>query len=663
LIWLVPALPLAAAVINALIGRRLPKAVVGTLAVGSVGLAFLVSVGLFVDLIARDPEHREVVQTLYSWIATGDLHVSVSFLLDPLSMVMILVVTGVGFLIHFYSLGYMGHDPGFGRFFVYLNLFTFSMLLLVLADNFLLMFVGWELVGLCSYLLIGFWFERPSAAIAGKKAFVTNRVGDYGFLLGLFLLFTVFGTFDFKEIFERAPSVLQGQLGLATLLTLLLFVGATGKSAQVPLYVWLPDAMEGPTPVSALIHAATMVTAGVYMVVRAHVLYEMAPPTLAVVAVVGALTAIYAASMGLTQFDIKRVLAYSTISQLGYMFLAAGVGAFAASIFHLMTHAFFKALLFLGAGSVIHALHNEQDIRRMGGLRHKLPITFATFTVAWLAISGVPFLSGFYSKDAILEHTFARSPVLWAIGLLTAAMTAFYMSRLVFLVFFGSPRYQEMAAAGTSSAAAGGHGHGQGHGTHGEAAHDGTHGHGSAEVHESPWVMTLPLIGLAILSVVGGWMGEAAFTAFLGHAVEPISGVHGKALPDALTVFANPLTWISVAAGLAGIGLAYLMYIQGTPSPQAVAAAFNGLYHLVFNKYYIDELYAAITVGLGGTIARGLALFDVAVVDGVVNGIGNLIRAFGGALRGWQSGYVRAYAATFLVGAVLVVAYWWLRAG
>lgn len=656
MIWLVPALPLAAAVINALIGRRLSKAIVGTLAVGSVGLAFLVSAGLFFDLTARDPEHREIVQTLYSWVATGDLRVNVSFLLDPLSMVMILVVTGVGFLIHFYSLGYMGHDPGFGRFFVYLNLFTFSMLLLVLADNFLLMFVGWELVGLCSYLLIGFWFERPSAAIAGKKAFVTNRVGDYGFLLGLFLLFTTFGTFDFKEVFERAPSVLQGQLGLATLLTLLLFIGATGKSAQVPLYVWLPDAMEGPTPVSALIHAATMVTAGVYMVVRSHVLYEMAPATLSLVAVVGAITALYAASMGLTQFDFKRVLAYSTISQLGYMFLAAGVGAFAAGIFHLMTHAFFKALLFLGAGSVIHALHDEMDIRRMGGLREKLPVTFATFAVAWLAISGFPLLSGFYSKDAILEHTFNRSPVLWAVGLVTAAMTAFYMSRLVFLVFFGSPRSQERTPAEASHGADAAHGHGN-------AAHGGATGHGMAGVHESPWVMTVPLIGLAILSVIGGWMGESGFTAFLSHAVEPASGVHAEELPNALTVFANPLTWVSVAAGLSGIGLAYLMYIRGTPSPQAVAAAFNGLYTLVLNKYYIDELYAAITVGAGGAVARSLAIFDVAVIDGVVNGVGTVIRAFGGALRGWQSGYVRAYAATFLIGTVLVVAYWWLRAG
>src|SRR5687768_4330130 len=433
-IWLIPALPLAGFLVNLALGSRLPRPVIGAIACGTVGAAFLVALGCFLALLELSPDERAVVQTLWTWIQAGTLRADVAFLLDPLSSLMALVITGVGFLIHVYSTGYMSHDHDYRRYFLYLNLFTFSMLTLVMASNFLLMFVGWEGVGLCSYLLIGFWYTKQSAADAGKKAFIVNRIGDFGFLLGILLLFWTVGSLDYQVVFEAAPGLLAVGSITATAIGLLLFLGATGKSAQVPLYVWLPDAMEGPTPVSALIHAATMVTAGVYMVARCHVLYELAPAALGVVAVVGAVTAIFAASIGLVQTDIKRVLAYSTVSQLGYMFLACGVGAFTAGIFHLMTHAFFKALLFLGAGSVIHALSGEQELSRMGGLRKHLPITFATMAIACVAIAGIPPFAGFFSKDEILYETFASGNiVLWVVATITAFMTAFYMFRLLFL--------------------------------------------------------------------------------------------------------------------------------------------------------------------------------------------------------------------------------------
>ncbi|MCL6432428.1 MAG: NADH-quinone oxidoreductase subunit L, partial [Anaerolineae bacterium] len=477
--WLVLVFPLAGVLINAFFGYRLGRRACGALATVAVALSFLWGVGVLAGLLSRPAEAREVHLALWDWVVAGDLHVGLSLLVDPLSVVMLLVVTGVGALIHLYSNGYMREDPDYARFFTYLNLFIVGMLLLVLADNFLLLYLGWEAVGLCSYLLIGFWYQKKSAADAGKKAFIVNRVGDFGFALGIMLIFATFGTLGFREVFERAPVMLQAGGAVATAITLLLFTGAVGKSAQIPLYVWLPDAMEGPTPVSALIHAATMVTAGVYMVARTHVLFALAPFSSAVVAAIGTLTAIYAASIALVQTDIKRVLAYSTISQLGYMFLAVGVGAYAAGIFHLTTHAFFKALLFLGAGSVIHALGGEQDMRRMGGLFGKLRVTGTTFVVAWLAISGIPPLSGFFSKDEILAAAYHSGNVLlWLLGLITAGLTAFYMSRAVFMTFFGDSRVSP------------------------EAAH---------HLHESPPTMTLPLAALAVLAAVASLLaGDSA---------------------------------------------------------------------------------------------------------------------------------------------------------
>src|SRR2546427_1667069 len=523
-LWLIPLFPLATAALMLFFGRRLPNTGVSVLCVGSVGLSFLYALGAVFQLLAADPEHRVFQKVLFEWLTPGPMQMTgghaIRFVgdwgyrLDPLSCVMVLVVTGVGFLIHVYSIGYMGHEGGYYRFFGYMNLFMFSMLTLVLANNMLLMFVGWEGVGLCSYLLIGFYFLRKSAADAGKKAFIVNRVGDAGFLLGIFLTVGTLGTIKFTEF---APALASGHFAVGapviTAIALLLFVGATGKSAQIPLYVWLPDAMEGPTPVSALIHAATMVTAGVYMVTRHNAIYQLAPLALDVVAVIGALTAIYAASMGLVQNDIKRILAYSTISQLGYMFLACGVGAFAAGIFHLTTHAFFKALLFLGSGSVIHALSGEQDIRKMGALWEKIPTTAKTFLIATLAIAGIPPFAGFFSKDEILGKTFEHSPALWGIGILTAGMTAFYMFRLVNMTFFGASR----------------------------VPHDVEH-----HIHESPRRMTVPLMILAALSVVGGWIGWPASlrgSNRFEHFLDPVVRHHVAlpALNEAQIKAATPL--------------------------------------------------------------------------------------------------------------------------
>src|SRR5437667_725362 len=499
-LWLIPLFPLAGAALMLFFGKRLPNTAVSVLCVGSVGLSFLYAVGAVFQLLAADPEHRVFQKVLFEWLTPGPMQMTGGhairfvadwgYLLDPLSCVMVLVVTGVGFLIHVYSIGYMGHEGGYYRFFGYMNLFIFSMLTLVLANNMLLMFVGWEGVGLCSYLLIGFYFLKKSASDAGKKAFIVNRIGDAGFILGILLTAVTFATIRFTSagLTDTAANsgilqALDGALSahalaagapVLTTIALLLFVGATGKSAQIPLYVWLPDAMEGPTPVSALIHAATMVTAGVYMVVRMNAIYRLAPLAMDVVAVIGVVTAIFAASMALVQNDIKKVLAYSTISQLGYMFLALGVGAFAAGIFHLMTHAFFKALLFLGAGSVIHAMSGEQDIQKMGGLWDKIPITAKTFGAATLTIAGIPPLAGFFSKDEILGQAFAKHPALWVVGFITAGMTAFYMFRLLFLTFFGYSRADE---------------------------------HVEKHIHESPYTMTVPLMILAGLSVIGGWIG------------------------------------------------------------------------------------------------------------------------------------------------------------
>jgi NADH-quinone oxidoreductase subunit L len=621
-IWLIPLFPLAGAATMFFFGRRLSNAAVSAAGVGSVGLSMIFAFGAILQLIARDPAQRVVEVILFDWVPAGPMHTMsghlVNFnaqwamLLDPLSAVMLGVVTGVGFLIHVYSTGYMAHEGGYYRFFGYLNLFMFSMLVLVLGNNLLLLFVGWEGVGLCSYLLIGFYFLRKSASDAGKKAFIVNRIGDAGFVLGLLLLLNAIGTLRFTEI---GPAIEAGGFtvgnGVMTAIALLLFVGATGKSAQIPLYVWLPDAMEGPTPVSALIHAATMVTAGVYMITRMNVVFQLAPVALAAVATVGAVTAIYAASMGLVQHDIKRVLAYSTVSQLGYMFLALGVGAFTAGIFHLMTHAFFKALLFLGSGSVIHALGGEQDMRKMGALWGKIPVTAWTFLVATIAISGIPPLAGFVSKDAILAASFNARPLLWGIGFVTAGMTAFYMFRLVFLTFFGESR----------------------------VPHDVEH-----HIHESPRSMTLPLMLLALLSVVGGWIGWPESLGGSDHFakfLDPVIARHAEviaAVPEATQHTTEyELMAVSVLVALLGISLAWYFYLRKPSIPGTLAQKAGGLYRLVYNKYYVDQIYDAMFVNRSKDLGTTLGAFDRGVIDGLfVNGAGWVTRVFSSISMVWD---------------------------
>ncbi len=669
-IWLIPLFPLAGAALMILIGRKLPNSAVSAICVGSVLVSLVYAAGAVRQLVALDPGHRVAQKILFQWVPAGLMHTSSGrlvdfvadwgFLLDPLSAVMALVVTGVGFLIHVYSIGYMGHEGGYYRFFGYMNLFMFSMLMLVLANNMLLLFVGWEGVGLCSYLLIGFYFQRKSAADAGKKAFIVNRIGDAGFLLGIFLTVATLGTIRFTEI---GPALAAGHFAagapVLTAIALLLFVGATGKSAQLPLYVWLPDAMEGPTPVSALIHAATMVTAGVYMVTRMNAIYQMAPLALEVVAVIGACTAIFAASMGLVQNDIKRVLAYSTISQLGYMFLALGVGAFAAGIFHLMTHAFFKALLFLGSGSVIHALSGEQDMRKMGALWGKIPATARTFFIATLAIAGIPPLAGFFSKDEILGKTFERFPALWMVGFLTAGMTAFYMFRLVNMTFFGKSR----------------------------VAHDVEH-----HIHESPKTMTVPLMILALLSIVGGWIGWPASLGGSGRFdrfLEPViaSGVEERAetVAGQAASMEYLLMLVSVAIAVAGILLARYLYLQRTELPGKLAASWPRLYQLLYRKYYVDEIYDAMFVNRAKDLGTTLGAFDNAIVDGLgVNGAGWLTRVTSRLSIAWdtwivdglvnfvarvinllsypvrmmQSGLVSGYALLIILGVLIFLGYY-----
>ena len=617
------------------------RKLVALIAPGVVGAAFVVALLCVLSLASRPADGRTFVQILFPWIQAGSLLVPVGLQLDPLSSVMALVVTGVGFLIHVYSVGYMSHERAFARYFVYLNLFMFAMLTLVLANNYLLMFVGWEGVGLCSYLLIGFWYEKQSASDAGKKAFVANRIGDFGVLLAMFLVFWTFGSLSYTEVFAKVPLLRESGVlttGLATAITLLLFLGATGKSAQIPLYVWLPDAMEGPTPVSALIHAATMVTAGVYMVARSSALFLLAPDTMMVVAVIGAITAIFSATIGICQTDIKRVLAYSTVSQLGYMFLACGVGAFTAAIFHLMTHAFFKALLFLGSGSVIHALSGEQDMRKMGGLRKYVPVTFATMFAATLAIAGIPGLSGFFSKDEILWQSFSSthgSPALWAIAALAAGITAFYMFRLVFLTFFGESRMDPEV---------------------------------EKHAHESPWTMTVPLTILALLSIAGGWIGIPAvlgggnlFEHWLAPVFHPVAaaGAHGAAAEvHHSTTLEIGLMALSVAIALCGIGLAYFLYRVRTGKPAEIAKAWPTLYDVVYHKYYIDEFYEWAVIRRIVNWSTGLwQMFDALFIDGIVNGAADLVRAAGDRVRRLQGGVVGGYAFSLLAGAVLLVGY------
>ncbi|MCX7857465.1 MAG: NADH-quinone oxidoreductase subunit L [Deltaproteobacteria bacterium] len=633
-IWLIPCFPAVGFLINGLLGKKLPKAVVSWVGCLSVFFSFVCSAVLFFELLRLAPEARIIEKDVFDWIVSGEFVTRVGFRIDPLSIVMCLVVSGVGFLIHVYSVGYMHDDPGYSRYFTYLNLFVFMMLILVTANNLLLMFVGWEGVGLCSYLLIGFWFEKDSASNAGKKAFIVNRIGDYGFLVGIFLLFVSLGTkgvwtLNFSEL-ERNANLLSESL--TALITLLFFIGATGKSAQIPLYVWLPDAMEGPTPVSALIHAATMVTAGVYMIARLNFLYSMAPEIMFIVALVGVLTAMFAASIGFAQYDIKRVLAYSTISQLGYMFVGVGVGAYAAGIFHLMTHAFFKALLFLGAGSVMHALAGELDMRKMGGLKKYLPTTHWTFLVACLAIAGIPGLSGFFSKDEILWKAFLfphAGVLIYIIGLVTAGMTAFYMFRLLFNTFYGKERLDE------------------------EVKH---------HVHESPKVMTIPLIILAILSIVGGYVGiphalggGAHFEKFL----EPVfRGVSQKADYHHSLVVEIGLMVLSVIVALIGIYVAYVYFLKKPDLSEKFVKKHEKLYKTVHNKYFVDEIYGFLFVDNLLRVGRFLKnVIDEAIIDGIVNGLGYFMRGLGGILRFLQSGYVQAYAFSMIVGAIVVVGY------
>jgi len=649
-IWLIPFFPALGFIVNSAFGSRASKTVVSWVACLAIFLSFLATVGVFWEFLQLPAAARIWEREITTWIASGELSVSIGFRLDALSVIMCLVVTGVAFLIHVYSVGYMHDDPGFRRFFIYLNLFVFMMLLLVTGNNLLLMFVGWEGVGLCSYLLIGFWYEKDSASDAGKKAFVVNRVGDFGFLIGIFLLFVSLGaqgvwTLNFGEIGKNAH-LLSG--GAATIITLLFFMGAVGKSAQIPLYVWLPDAMEGPTPVSSLIHAATMVTAGVYMIARLNFLYSMAPDTMLVVAIIGVLTAFFAASIGFAQYDIKKILAYSTISQLGYMFVAVGVGAYAAGIFHLMTHAFFKGLLFLGAGSVMHAMSGELDIRKMGGLRKKAPITYWTFFIACLAIAGIPGFSGFFSKDEILWKAFSSAhgdPLIWLLAAVTAGMTAFYMFRLFFGTFHGDCRASEEV---------------------------------KRHIHESPRVMTIPLTILAFLSLVGGYVGIPhllgggnAIERFLAPVFGPEAPVKaglgfdlirtawastGAAGHDASVELA--LMAASILIALIGIAAAYLFYVKNPALPGRFAAKWSRLYHWVHHKYFVDELYDFLFVR--GTLKAGDFLrrvMDDWMIEGLVNGMADWVRRAGGRLRKVETGYVQEYAFGIIVGAIIVVGY------
>jgi NADH-quinone oxidoreductase subunit L len=670
---LIPLLPFAGFLLNAALGPRMSKAAAGAVGCLSMLASFAVSAGAVWSLLQMDPGARSMEQLLFTWIPSGDLQLPLALRLDPLAALMVLVVTGIGFLIHVYSVAYMHEETEveYARYFSYLNLFAAFMLLLVLGSNFLVMFVGWEGVGLCSYLLIGFWYQKKSAADAGKKAFVVNRIGDFGFLLGILFAFTAFGTLDFlrsPKSLRRCPT--KQPLARSRWITLLLFIGATGKSAQIPLYVWLPDAMEGPTPVSALIHAATMVTAGVYMIGRNAVLFEHAPIVLGIVAVVGVLTAVMAATIGLVQNDIKRVLAYSTVSQLGYMFVAMGVGAFGAGIFHLYTHAFFKALLFLGAGAVIHAMAGEQDLRRMGGLKRDLPVTYWTFLAGALAISGVPGLAGFFSKDEILFKTFAGGhQLLWFAGVATALLTATYMFRLVFMTFHGprpSPSEKPAPAHPEEEEPV--------------AQHD-LHAHHppgtQPHLHDAPPMMAVPLIVLAIGAILAGYIGvphALGGANHIEHFLEPSFEVHhvvdeGPAGVEAPMRVEEEerlelaLMAVSTAVALGGIGLAVFFFLRRRDAADRVAERFAGLHKVLLNKYYVDEAYDAVFVRpiLRASEETMWRRMDAGVIDGAVNGAGSVVEAGSAAIRRLQTGSVRSYAASIFVGAVLVIGYYLWR--
>ena len=631
-LWVIPILPLAGAAINGFLGKKASRP-------GVTAVALLFSGGAFawaLTVAARFSSLTLPYQEFFAhWIRITGFSADFAFYLDQLSLVMLLVVTGVGFLIHIYSVGYMWDDPSYYRFFSYLNLFMFFMLTLVLANNYLVMFIGWEGVGLASYLLIGFWFTKDSAASAGKKAFIVNRIGDFGFLIALFLLIKHFGSLNFEQVFRSIAPMGPETAGAGplTAVGILLMVGACGKSAQIPLYIWLPDAMEGPTPVSALIHAATMVTAGVYMVSRSHVIFDRAPTALLVVAIIGTLTAFFAATIGIAQTDIKKVLAYSTISQLGYMFMACGVGAFSAGIFHLMTHAFFKGLLFLAAGSVIHAVGGEQDMRKMGGLKSYIPWTFLTMGIATLAIAGIPPLAGFWSKDEILWKAYQVSGVYWGIGVITAFITSFYMFRLLYMTFFGDYHGAQV----------------DGHGSHGHNAH----GHG--EPHESPMVMLAPLMILALLSLVGGLVGIGnRFEHFLAPVFGSVEAVEVASHNTELL-----LMGVSVAVALLGWWLAYLLYYKRPEIPQKIADSLGVFYQAVVHKYYIDELYAALFVKplVDGSTRILWQDVDRNIIDAAVNDAGDGARHVSDKVRHMQSGNIRSYAGWIAAGSGVVIAF------
>lgn len=619
LVALIPLFPLIGFLINGFFGKKISKGLSGTIASVSILASFILSILVFADLQAS--QVKVYVVNVFSWITSGNLNIPFEFLVDPLSSWFLLIITGIGFLIHIYSMGYMHDDEGFARFFTYLNLFVFFMLLLVLGNNYLITFVGWEGVGLCSYLLIGFWYKNTAYNNAAKKAFIMNRIGDLGFLLGIILIFVNFGSITYTEIFSQAGTVAPSTI---TAIALLLFVGAMGKSAQLPLYTWLPDAMAGPTPVSALIHAATMVTAGIFMVVRSNVFYSISAVASETVAVVGVITALFAATIGLFQNDIKKILAYSTVSQLGLMFLGLGVGAYSSAVFHVTTHAFFKALLFLGAGSVIHAMGGEQDIRRMGGLSGKIKITFITMLIGTIAISGIPPFSGFFSKDEILAHTFEHHKILWVLGMIASMLTAFYMFRLLFLTFFGSFR-----------------------GTHEQEHH----------LHESPASMTFPLIVLAILSVLGGLLGLPEFwhlPNWMHHHLEPV------VLRPHFPMLSHETEWLLMAIAVAGavvmIYVTWIVFMKKKVLPAEREESLKPWQRLIYNKYYVDEVYeAGVTKPVNAMGKAFYEFFDKQIVDGLVNAVGNAVKGAGSLIRLYQSGNIGFYVMNMALGVILII--------
>ena len=650
LIYVAVWLPLLGFLINGLFGAKIKnEKLIGVVGSGVVIISFLIVVGAFFEMLGLPENKRSEIITLFQWMNVGKLDISFGYQVDQLSIVMALVVTGVGSLIHIYSIGYMHSDKSFWRFFAYLNLFIFSMMNLIMADNFVLMFLGWEGVGMCSYLLIGFWydrkFEKGTTGDAAKKAFVVNRIGDFGFLLGMFLIYMTFGSLNFSEALSRA-GIISVPNYVFELIALFLFIGATGKSAQIPLYVWLPDAMAGPTPVSALIHAATMVTAGVYMVARTSVIFAQAPTVMMIVAVVGLMTAFFAATIGIVQNDIKKVLAYSTVSQLGYMFLAMGVGAFTGGIFHVMTHAFFKALLFLGAGAVIHSMHHEQDIRHYGGLKKYLPVTSKVFLIGAIAIAGIPPLSGFFSKDEILWYAFNQNAFFWVIGVLTAMITAFYMFRLYFLTFEGKEHFHAQKE-------------------HGHHHHDEHHEHG--EPHESPKVMTIPLMVLAVLSIIGGFVGIPAIFSGVGgnkfeHWLEPIFKDAYKHYHLHLShnhTLELALMTTSVLLAVGAILLARHLYIKNPDIPAKVSGKFKEIYNVLLNKYFVDEAYNNAIIKPIYMLSESV-LFkftDVKIIDGFVNGTAALVEKGSGVVRRMQTGVTQFYALIMMLG-IVVTLFW-----